>query len=276
MAAGALFLCSTLPSLAETPVAARSELVNPVKAMGSASAGLRAGTNAEIKTASLQSRALLEIQRRTTALQELSTRINALKRVSSSTKGILSSEIQTEIANLVALQTKIQNDTDSVTLKADVQSIITSYRVFALFMPQVRLLDGADALNTTSEKLSSLSASLQTRLAQAQSSGKDVSSLQSLLTSMQAENKNAQAQSAAITTEITSLTPAGYPGNKTTLEAARTKLQTGTKDLKTAGQNARQIIQTLLTMSVGNNSTSGNSSSASSLLKPGAVNNLQK
>jgi hypothetical protein len=44
---------------------------------------------------------------------------------------------------------------------------------------------------------------------------------------------------------VVPLTPDGYPGNKTTLESARTMLQTVRTDLKTAESDASQIRKLL-------------------------------
>lgn len=259
-----LLLCSVVPSLAQTTLPAGNTLGRPLKtAVGSSSASLRA----TIKEDNLRNRGITEIQRRITALNELSTRVNSLKHVSAATKSALLTEIQTEIANLTALQTKIQNDTDQVTLKADVKSIVDSYRIFALFMPKVHLLSGADTLLNVSDKLASLSANLQERVTQAQGAGQNVTNLQTLLTSMQTEIADAKVQSAAITAEVTILTPEGFPGNKVTLQDARTKLQTGVQDLKTAGQNARQIIQGLLILG-GNTNPSSSASGSLNTIKP--------
>lgn len=251
-----LLLCSVAPSAAQTTLPAGNTLLRPLKtAVGSSSAGIKA----EIKEDSLKNRGTTEIQRRIAALNELITRVNGLKHVSNTTKNTLLAQIQNEIASLTALQTKIQNDTDPVTLKTDVKSIIDSYRIFALFMPQVQLLSGADTLSNVSDKLASFSANLQARITQAGSAGQNVASLQSLLTSMQTEIANAKSQSAAITAEVSPLTPAGFPGNKSILQDARTRLQAGVKNLRTAGQNARQIIQGLFALGENVSPSSSNS-----------------
>src|SRR5258708_1750371 len=85
-----------------------------------------------------------EIDRRIAALTDLNTRIQAMQKVTDAFKAGISASITNEINTLTALKAKIDADTDSATLKSDVQSITGSYRVFALVLPQGRIAAFAD------------------------------------------------------------------------------------------------------------------------------------
>ncbi|MGE5042361.1 MAG: hypothetical protein ACM3IJ_05680 [Candidatus Levyibacteriota bacterium] len=222
---------------------------------GTSSAGTKPGL--ALKEQNLRNRADTEIQRRLTALNELLTRVNNLKHVSATNKTTYTTAIQTEVTNLTALKTKIDADTDAATLKTDVKSIVDSYRIFALFMPQIRLLSASDSITDITDNLTALTGKLQTRITTAQSAGQNVASLQTLLTDMQTKIADAKTQATTIATDVAPLTPAGYPGNKTTLEAARKTLQSAFQDLKTAGQDAKQIITALVAMKDKDMSASG-------------------
>lgn len=242
---------------------------------GSASGNLKANpTRAAGKVDSLQARAQTEIQRRITSLTELSAKVSSIKRLSAAQKTTLTSQIQSEITSLTTLQAKIQADTDPAVLKADVQSIVTSYRVYALFMPQIRLLAASSVLMETADKMSSLSANLQTRITAAQAAGANVSNMQASLADMNAKIADANIQANAIIASVTPLTPAGFPGNKTILQSAQTKLQTGIADLKTAGTDARQIIQGLVVAGNGEANTSSGSASKERLPQEGSMTPL--
>ena len=65
-------------------------------------------------------------------------------KVSANEKTAIANEVQTEISNLTALNTKIQADTDLTTLKTDIQSITEDYRIFMLVIPQGRIEVAAD------------------------------------------------------------------------------------------------------------------------------------
>lgn len=196
-------------------------------------------------TDTLQTRALSEIDRRITVLTSLLTTLSNLKRVSDTQKATLSGLINTEIVNLNALKTKISTETDPALLKADKQSIVTSHRIFVLFVPQIRLLAGADALSTVATNMSEFATRLTARVNEAQAAGQNVTQMQTLLADMQAKITDANTQSLAIITAVTPLTPAGYPANLSILQTAKANLKTGTQDLKTAAADARQIISLL-------------------------------
>lgn len=195
----------------------------------------------------LKARADQEIDRRIATLNRLITRLTTIKRLSAPDKSSLTSQIQAQITSLTQLKTKIDADTDITTLRADVQSIVTSYRIFLLFIPKIHLLAGADALADTSDKFASYTAELKTRIAKAQANGRDVTSLQTTLTDMETKIADAKTQAQTITSEILPLTPEGYPGNKTTLESARESLRKGREDLLLARQDAATILKALRT-----------------------------
>src|SRR5260370_39951459 len=88
------------------------------------------------KIVNLKERAGKEIDRRVASLMKLIDRVNAIKRLSTTQKSTFTAEIQVQITNLNNLKAKIAADTDLPTLRIDVQSIVQSYTIYALFMPQ--------------------------------------------------------------------------------------------------------------------------------------------
>jgi hypothetical protein len=197
------------------------------------------------KIQDLKKRADSEITRRINSLTELMSKINTLKKLSVTDKSSLVTKLQAEINNLNILKTKIDADTDLVMLKTDVSSIVQSYRVYLVFLPQTRILITADSMGTTADNLTTLSNKLQTLITGSGETGATLTNLQNLLTDMQAKIKDAQTQYQAADTEVLPLTPQGYPGNITSLKDARLKLKTGTTDLKIARDDAKQLVKVL-------------------------------
>lgn len=193
----------------------------------------------------LRQRATTEITRRITFLTELSTKIDSLKKLSESQKQDLKSQIQAQITSLNELQAKINADTDITTLKTDVKSIINGYYIFAFFRVKISLLVAANRLSTTSDMLNTVYTKLQTRINEEQAKGTDVTALNTLLTDMLAKINSAKAQYDSAITDLNELTAQGFPGNKTTLTSARTKIKQGAADLRTAYQDAVKIRQGL-------------------------------
>jgi hypothetical protein len=190
----------------------------------------------------LVQRADNEIDRRLVALNNLTAKISTLKRISDGQKSAFNSEIQTNITSLTNLKAKIDADTDLPTLKQDVQSIVDNYRIFALYMPKIHLLAGADIASDMAGSLGSLAIKLQNKITTDQQAGKDVATLQTLLTEMQTKVSDASNQAANITDLVIQLVPSGYPGNSTNLSSARDMLKTARADIQAASQDAQQII----------------------------------
>jgi predicted nucleic acid-binding Zn-ribbon protein len=193
----------------------------------------------------LKQRATTEITRRVKFLTELSSKIDGLKKLSDAQKTDLKSQIQVQIDGLNALQAKINADTTLETLKTDVKSIVNGYYIFAFFRVKVSLLVATNRMGYTTDLLNTVYAKLQTRINEKQAKGEDVTSLNTLLTDMQAKITSAKTNYEAGQTELTSLTAQGYPENKTILLDARAKIKQGEKDLRAAYQDAVKIRQGL-------------------------------
>lgn len=199
----------------------------------------------EQRIANLKARGDQEINRRLAALQHISTKIDSLKHITSDQKASFKQQINQNISDLTNLKTKIDGDTDLVTLQTDARSIVTSYRIFALFIPKIYLLASADRASEAVDLLNAISAKLQVRLDQAANNGKNVTDLKAKLDDMNAKIADAKAKIQDLNNTVPPLTPDGYPGNKTVLQSARAELKTIRQDLVAAIHDARQIVQGL-------------------------------
>ena len=194
------------------------------------------------RMANLVQRANTEINRRLVALNNLTSKVSSLQKVSDGQKTAFVSEIQSNVTDLTTIKTRIDGDTDLETLKTDVQSIVDNYRIFALYIPKIHLLAGADVASDIAGSLGSLTIKLQNKIATDKDAGKDVSSLQASLTDMQNKISDASNQAANITDSVIQLIPSGYPGNSVNLSSARDMLKTARSDIQAARQDAQLII----------------------------------
>jgi len=225
-------------SLVCIPVFAQSSSV-AVVGVSTASSTARKTARLEATATRLQTRANTEIDRRVTALNKLQTKIQEMKKVTDTEKSSLTSAVQAQINLLNNLKTKISADTDSATLKTDVQSITKAYRIYALILPQTSILAAADRLSSTTDLLSAFETKLQARIATDQTAGKDVTSTQASIADMTAKIADAKTQAQAAIAGVSGLVPDN--GDKTiaasnlaALKTARNAIKTGTQDLKTA------------------------------------------
>ena len=150
----------------------------------------------------MQTSANTMIDNRITALNTLLSKIQNDSRLSSDEKATLTGNINTMIANLQALKTKIDADTDVTTARADRKTIVTSYHIYVTFEPQIRLLTVIDNLSTTSATVSSLVTKLQGLSTTLKGQGKDTTSMDTAITDI---NTQLTAINAILTADKTKL-----------------------------------------------------------------------
>ena len=263
--AGAVMLVSgtAMPAFAVTAnvgagLGASVGISTSANSIGHVRAGLSANASGTvgIKGASItkiKNRADLEITRRITALNNLTARIGTMARLSSSEQENLSSAIGSQISALNALKAKIAADVsanNTTTLKADIQSIVKSYRIFMLVLPQGAIEAAVDRVLTLTGIMSDLSTKLSSRLSVAASAGNNVSASQAALADMNAKISDANAQAQAANNEVASLTPdngssTAMQANTAALQDARAKIVTSQHDLIAARADALVIIKAL-------------------------------
>ena len=192
-------------------------------------------------------RADQEITRRVTALNALNTRVSQMQKVTDAFKQALETTIQGQVSALTTLQAKIDADTDLTTLKADIQSVTASYRIFALVLPQGRIAAAADRTVTISGMMTTLGTKLQTRIAAMQAGGTDVTALSAALSDLSAKITDATAQAQQSVMLSAALMPDG--GDKTKMAANAAALKTARGDLTTAQKDlvaGRKDIATIM------------------------------
>ncbi len=227
--------------------------------------GAAAQVKVDAKLQLAKDKADKEIDRRVQALGELNTRIDGMQRVTANFKQTLTTNIQNQVTGLNQLKTKIDADTDVATLKVDVKTIIDSYRIYMLVMPQARIAASADREVTIITMMNQLGAKLQARITAAQGTGANVSALLAALTDMSAKLSDASTQSQAAVSVSAGLAPdegdkAKQTQNATALKTARADVQAAQKDLVTARKDAETIVKGLKTLSAAGASASSTAS----------------
>lgn len=205
------------------------------------------------KTEKLRGIGVREIDRRVAALNSLVTRVGDLKRLNADARSSVTTSLTNQAQALTALKAKIQADTDEETLKADVKSVTEAYRVFALVIPQGRIVIMADTEVYVADALLTVGAKLDARIKAAAAAGKDVAALNTQLTDLGAKASDAKVQAQAAIELIANLQPdqgdkAKMEANNKALADARAKLKAGQEDLKAARADATKITTALKAM----------------------------
>jgi hypothetical protein len=216
-------------------------------AVGGVPAAASAGPD-QARLAAVKARGDAAIASRLTTLAADAGLIRSAVHLGPGDRSALSGLVSGQQSGLLALRSTIDGDTTVAQAVADVESIVTSYRVYALVDPKVHLVIAADRGAAAAVGLTGVETSLRQAIAAEQAAGHDVPAGRDV--------PAAQAGLARLTTEVTAisvtvsqipgevlpLTPAGYPGNRATLVAAAGSLAAARQDLVQAAQLAHRII----------------------------------
>jgi len=181
------------------------------------------------------------------SLNKLEARIQSLRNLSDDQKAALTAQIQVAIANMTNIQAKLQSDTTSAALKADLQTIAPDYRVYLLVMPQVSLLSAADRVDTLVQSLQTIQSKIQSRLT-GNASLSSNTTISADLSDMSAKLSDASSLAASVKTEISGLKPDSgdatlKASNTAALKDARAKIQTAHQDLQAVRKDAGDIVK---------------------------------
>jgi len=249
MLAGLVSAQTSATAAASTPAASAitGSSVSAADRAATAAANRQARVAARMTTA--EQKGVTAITKRVSDLASLVTRVQAMKNVSDSQKASIAATIQNLSTNLSALQGKIESDTSSSTLRDDLTSITGSYRIYALVMPEVRIIASADRIITIAGMLNTVAAKLNTRLTAAGALS-NLSDLTAAMTDLSAKTADAISQAQAAVAEVTPLAPDGgdktkMAANTAALKDARGKLSAATTDLKAANKDASTVITAL-------------------------------
>ncbi len=222
-----------------------------VKAEGSATAGAAQS----IALMRGKDRAHQEIDRRVTNLNGLIARVQAMLNLSSTDKTAIAGTLGAQITALNALKAKIDADADVTTLKGDVDSVTSSYRIYALVMPQGAIIAAADRIVTVAAKLHLIGVKFETRIVAAAAAGNDVTAVRVVLDEYNAKIADASLQAQAAVNAIVALVPdegdaTKKAANTKALKDARAQIVLAHKDLQTARNDANKILTALKSMKV--------------------------
>jgi hypothetical protein len=196
----------------------------------------------QVRLAAAKQVAAGAITRRVLALRELTTAAKGIVRLTDADRGALTSQLQDQVNGLTSLNAKIQGDADEATVRADAQKIVTDYRVYVLTIPKARGIVASDIELYAADRLTKLADRLQSTI---DGLSKDTTKAKADLASLRAKLTTASGAVSPLPAGLLALQPSGYPGNRTTLEQARTSLRTGRANLADAAVLARQVIADL-------------------------------
>jgi hypothetical protein len=97
---------------------------------------------------SVQAAAKTATDKREIALSAAITKLDAAKAISASDKSTLVDRLNADLAGMKAIESKIAADTTLAAASADFKTIFTTYRVFAVAIPQARIASVVDRVTS--------------------------------------------------------------------------------------------------------------------------------
>lgn len=181
-----------------------------------------ASLNKENRLSKLISVGTMRINERLASLNKIKAKIQANKVLTADQKSSLVVLIDQNISGLNNLLVKIKADTDTKVAKADVQSIYTGFRIYAVFIPQINTLIALDSQTNHVDKLAARFIKVQARIDAAKAKGKDIVARQTALDAAKATLEQIKTKLAVLMPKAQGLKPADYPtASKTTLAELR-------------------------------------------------------
>jgi hypothetical protein len=193
--------------------------------------------------AQIKQRGAAAIATREAALPQMAADVSDSLGITAADKATLLGQIQADESGLNALNATIQADTTVAAARADVEDIVTDYYVFALEAPKVHLVIAGDAENSVESLLAGAMPEIQAAINASNSSEK--AAAQAAFDDCTAKLAAAHEASSGVSAEVIDLQPSGYPGNKSTLEAAHTAVTTARSDLQDCRQDLTSIRKDL-------------------------------
>jgi hypothetical protein len=189
----------------------------------------------------LRARCLAAIDVRLPALAAARSALSGNGHVTDDHRAALVTDIDQTAARLRDLATLIKADTDLAALRDHCRSIFEDNRVFALVLPRVRLVVGADTATDAGAKLKDIAGKLADAITKAEVGGQDVHQAKLDLDMMKAQIASGVAAAGTVPGAVLGLTPADWNANHEVLSPARQSLRSARADLKVARDLALKI-----------------------------------
>ncbi len=171
--------------------------------------------------------------------------ITANSHLSSGDRTTILGILNNDLDGMKSLQSKIATDTTKADAAADYKTIFTTYRVYAVALPQAHYAAAADNLDSVVlPRLTDVHARLVALLA-----GKDASKstavLQATLADMDSQLSHAGGFLSGFSDAALAVTPAQYNSNHDVLKSLKRKLTSARAAVKQARQDAKTVIAAL-------------------------------
>jgi hypothetical protein len=189
----------------------------------------------------VRARCLAAIDVRLPALEAARRAVSANDHVTDDHEAALTADIDGTAARLRDLAVLIGADTDPAALRDHCRSIFEDNRVFALVLPRVRLVLGADTATAAAARLHDVARKLADAIAAAEAAGQDVGGAKLDLEMLKAHVASGAEAAGTVPGAVLGLTPTDWNADHEVLTPARQSLRSARADLRVARDLAHKI-----------------------------------
>jgi hypothetical protein len=191
----------------------------------------------------IQADAAAKIAKRQASLTKAIARVTANKYLTNADRSAILGTLNADASGLTSLGAKIAADTDRAVAAEDFGKIFTSYRVYAVALPQAHYAAAADALTgTVIPKLNDAYTKLVSRLA---ASGKSTPALEATLADMKTQIDKATSSASGVAAAALAVTPAQYNSNHAVLSSVHASIVSAHSAARLARADAKTVVQAL-------------------------------
>jgi hypothetical protein len=195
--------------------------------------------------ADIQAAAAAAISRRLSSLSVAINDVNNNTVITPGDKTTLLATLNGDVTGLTALGVTIAGDTTANQAASDYATVFTSYRVYALALPQVRFAAATDDITVAVlPKLTDAQSKLAALLAGADS-GKNTPQVQAWMADLATQITAIGTETSGLSATVLAYTPAQYDANHALLSPARASLGISRNDIKTGRGDIANVVKAL-------------------------------
>lgn len=208
-------------------------------------AGTPAASPAPRTLAAIQAAGAKQTSQRTVSLTTAISKVTANTQLSSADRSTILATLNGDLAGMSTVASAIAADTSVTQASTDFKSIFTTYRVYAVALPQAHLAAAADGLEASAiPKLTAAEQKLAAALA-GKFATKSTPALQADLADMTTQIATAQTSLSGLAANALAATPEAYDANHAVLTRVRQSLATATAAVKQARADAKTVLAAL-------------------------------
>ena len=192
--------------------------------------------------AAIQANAKVQTTARIGALNTAIAKVNAAADISSSDRATILGTLNGDVTGMNTVEARIAADTTVAAARTDYKTIFTTYRVYAVAIPQSRLAAAEDRMTSTAiPRLTDAQGKLAAALAGPDAS-KSTPALQADLTDMSAQTAAATAALNGVAAEALAVTPSAFNSNHSVLAPVRFAVTSAMTDLRKAAADGKTVL----------------------------------